>query len=327
MATSQPRAYSKKSWEAVSKTLSTQKRSEHPVLATLHAEHRYMATLLKLADEQLQSLLDGDESIDSRVLYESLHYMTHYPDAFHHPREDMVYQRAGELDQKLADDVDTLQREHDFIAGLGAKTLQKIVKWQNGEISLEEAVAPAREYIDALYGHMNAEEKLVFPQIEKLLTDEDWRSLEQEDLINPVADPVFGPKVGREYRNIARKARRALRRGVEDVALVEWVGLEAVLEGVEVLSMALDSSRGAAREHFEAALEETGDLIDSRSDNGGLLLLPWHCAKNNGGRYVSFLKDIRDISKDTFSDLSELGKGTRERLQLIREPAPSDSRH
>ena len=49
MATSQPRAYSKKSWQAVSKSLSAQKRSKHPVLATLHAEHLYMATLLKLA--------------------------------------------------------------------------------------------------------------------------------------------------------------------------------------------------------------------------------------------------------------------------------------
>ncbi len=326
MATSQPRAYSKKSWQAVSRSLPAQKRSEHPVLATLHAEHRYMATLLKLADEQLQSLLDGDDGIDSRVLYESLHYMTQYPDAFHHPREDMVYQRAGELDEKIADDVDTLQREHDFLADLGAKTLQKVMDWQNGEIPLQEAVVSAREYIDVLFGHMNAEEKLVFPQIEKLLSEEDWRDLEQEDLITPVADPVFGPKVSREYRNIARKARRALRRGVEDAALVEWVGLEAVLEGLEVLSMAVDNSRGVAREHIEAALEETGDLIDSRAGIGGLLLLPWHCARNNGKRYVNFLRDIGDISRDTFSDLNELGKGTRERLQLIREPASSDSR-
>jgi hemerythrin-like domain-containing protein len=324
MAAPQPRAYSKKSWEAVSQSLADQTSSKHPVLATLHAEHLYMATLLKLADGQLESLLAGEDSVDSRVLYESLHYMTHYPDAFHHPREDMVYQRAGELDQSIADDVDTLQREHDYLAEMGAKALQKVASWQAGELAFKDAATPAREYIDAVYRHMNAEEKLIFPQIEKLLSDEDWRQLEQEDLLTPVADPVFGPKIGREYRNIARKARRALRRGVEDVALVEWVGLEAVLEGLEVLSMALDSSRDAAREQLEAVLQETGELVDGRADNGGLLLLPWHCAKTGGKRYVSFLREIGGISKDTFSDLGELGRGTRDRIKLIREPAPSN---
>jgi hemerythrin-like domain-containing protein len=257
MATSQPRAYSKKSWEAVSKSLANQKSSKHPVLATLHAEHRYMATLLKLADDQLEALSAGDTKVDSRVLYESLHYMTHYPDAFHHPREDMVYQRAGELDKSIADDVDTLQREHDYLAELGAKTLQKVVSWQSGETGLEETVELAREYIDTVYRHMNAEEKLVFPQIEKLLSEKDWSELEQEDLLTPLADPVFGPKVGRQYRNIARKGRRALRRGVEDVALVEWVGLEAVLEGLELLSMAVDSGRDTARDHQESVIKDT----------------------------------------------------------------------
>lgn len=327
MATSQPRAYSKKSWEAVSKSLADQKSSKHPVLATLHAEHRYMATLLKLADDQLESLSAGETRVDSRVLYESLHYMTHYPDAFHHPREDLVYQRAGELDKSIADDVDTLQREHDYLAEQGAKSLQKVVSWQEGELALAEAVESAREYIDAVYRHMNAEEKLVFPQIEKLLSEEDWHELEQEDLLTPVADPVFGPKIGRQYRNIARKGRRALRRGVEDVALVEWVGLEALLEGVELLSMAVDSGRDAAREHLETALKDTGELVDSRSGNGDLLLLPWRCVRSGGKSYVNFLREVGGISRDTFSDLSELGRGTRDRIKLIREPAPSNSKH
>ena len=76
-----------------------------------------MATLMKLLAGQLELLEQGDE-VDARVLYETLHYMIHYPDAFHHPREDLVYQRAGELDSKLADSVDTLQREHDYLAEL-----------------------------------------------------------------------------------------------------------------------------------------------------------------------------------------------------------------
>ncbi len=326
MARSKPAAYSQKSWQAANPKSRAKQSSTHPVLATLYAEHRYMATLMKLVDDQLDALVAG-ESVDSRVLYESLHYMTHYPDAFHHPREDMVYQRAGELDPGLADSVDTLQREHDFLAGLGEKVLAGVLQWQDGEIGAEKAIQPAREYVDALYKHMNVEEQLVFPQIEGLLTEDDWHELEQEDLITPVADPVFGPKVGREYRNIARKARRVLRRGVEDAALVEWVGVEALLEGVELISIALDNSRQTAREHVQAALEETGEIVDTRADNGGLLLLPLRCAANNTRRYIDFLRDLGGISKETFDDLADLGKGTRERMKLIRQEPASKSRH
>jgi hemerythrin-like domain-containing protein len=326
MASPQPEAYSRSSWEAVVRSMEDRKISKNPVLTTLYAEHRYMATLMKLLADQLDAVEQGEE-VESHVLYESLHYMTHFPDAFHHPREDMVYQRAGELNADLADSVDTLQREHDYIAELGSRTLREVERWQAGEIKSSKAIKLSREYIDAIYRHMNVEEKLIFPQIEELLTPEDWRALEQEDLINPVADPVFGPKVSREYRNLARKARRSLRRGVEDATMVEWVGLEALLESYEVIAMALESSRSVAREHFKEAIKETGEILEERDENGGLLMLPFRCAANNTQHTVKFLRDIRGISKDTFTDLSELGRGTRDRIRLVRSDPPSSSRH
>jgi hemerythrin-like domain-containing protein len=326
MASPQPEAYSRESWAAVMRSMEGRKISKNPVLATLYAEHRYMSTLMKLLTDQLDAVEQGEE-VEAHVLYESLHYMTHYPDAFHHPREDLVYQRAGELDSKIADSVDTLQREHDHIAKLGARTLREVERWQAGEIRASEALKLPREYIEAIYQHMNVEEKLVFPQIEKLLTPEDWRSLEQEELINPVADPVFGPQVAREYRNLARKARRALRRGVEDATLVEWVGLEALLEGYEVLAMAMENGRESAQRHFKEVIRETGELVENRAEHGGVLMLPLRCTVNNAERAMKFLRDVRGLSKDTFSDLSELGRGARDRIRLVTSEPESSTRH
>lgn len=326
MSQQQPQAYSRKSWDAVVKSMGSRTLSKNPVLATLYAEHRYMATLMQLLSTQLDELEQG-EAVESHVLYESLHYMTHFPDAFHHPREDMVYQRAAERDPTLADSVDTLQREHDFIAELGGKTLRTLERWQAGELAAAKVIKPAREYIDAIYQHMNVEEQLVFPQLEKVLDPQDWRELEQEDLINPVADPVFGPRVEREYRNLARKARRALRRGVEDAALVEWIGLEALLEGYELLDMALDGGRDAARAHFKAALREAGELLEERKGNGGLLLVPWRFALNNAQHYLGFLRDVGGISKETIDDLAKLTRSARDRVKLVRSESPSATRH
>lgn len=326
MQQARPDAYSRGTWEAVRKSMDGSEAGTHPVMATLYAEHRYMATLMKLLADQLDALERG-EKVDSHVLYESLHYMTHFPDAFHHPREDLVYQRAGELDRGLADSVDTLQRDHDHVAKMGAETLRAVERWQAGELEAAEAIKPARDYIDTVYRHMSVEEQAVFPKIEEILTEEDWRELEREDLIDPVADPIFGPRVGREYRNIARKARRALRRGVEDATLVEWIGLEAVLEGLELASMAFDNGREAAREHFDAAVAEAGELFESRSGSGGPWLLPWRFAAGNARHYVGFLRDLGDISRDTLEDLSQLGRDTRERIGLIRSEPPSRAKH
>ena len=325
-AKQQSQAYSRRNWNVVARNMRGDQLSGHPILATLYAEHRYMGTLLKLLETQLD-LLEMGEPVDGQVLYESLHYMTHYPDAFHHPREDLVYQRASEVDPKLADSVDTLQREHDYLAEVGAKALVAVTDWQEtGEDAgkLEKAV---RAYIDTMYRHMSAEESLVFPEIDRVLSREDWAMLEQEDLLAPAPDPIFGPKVDREYRNIARKARRLLRRGAEDAALVEWIGLEALLEGLEVVSIAGESARNSASEHYSAATAETLDLLRNALRGRGLLTLPFRCTVVGGGHYLAFLRDLGGIARDTSTDLAELRQGARDRLGMVFDQATSSSRN
>jgi len=321
-ATEPQSGYSKKNWQAVASRLQGRQLSGHPILATLYAEHRYMGTLLKLLETQVDSL-EQDDEVDPQVLYESLHYMTHFPDAFHHPREDLVYARAGELDYALADNVDTLQRDHDHLSRLGPKALKAVAHWEETGEGVDRLRVVVRDYIDTMYKHMEIEEALVFPEIERVLKPADWAELERDDLMTPVPDPVFGPVVEREYRNLARKARRALRRGAEDAALVEWIGLEAMLEGLEVLAIAGESSRAAAAQHFNAAGGEAMDLVREALGGRGLLTLGLRCTLVGGSHYIGFLKDLGGIARDTSEDLGELRRGVRQRLGLVFDP-PAD---
>ena len=325
-STQQDSGYSRRNWDAVVRNLRGDQLSGHPILATLYAEHRYMGTLLKLVETQLE-LLEQGEPVEPQVLYESLHYMTEFPDAFHHPREDLLYQRASELDAKLADNVDTLQREHDYLTELGATALAAVTTWDSSGGKKGDPAKSVRAYIDTMYRHMSAEESLVFPDIERVLSPEDWAMLEQEDLLAPAPDPVFGPKVEREYRNIARKARRLLRRGAEDAALVEWIGLEAVLEGIEVVSIAGENARNSASEHYNAAQAETLDLLRGALRGEGLLALPLRCTAVTGGHYIGFLRDLGDIARDTATDFAELRRGARDRIGLVFDQATSSSRN
>ncbi len=286
-------------------------QTRHPLMKTLYAEHRHIASVMQLLAEQMAAIEAG-EPVDSHVIYETMDYMVTWPDRYHHPREDLIYSRAAELDAGLADSVDTLQRDHDNTAAAGREVLEAIEGWRDGDVSAARLVKTGRAYIDHLYSHMNSEEKLVFPQIESTLGAQDWRELAQDDHLHPVSDPVFGYRVQREYRNLARKLRRNIRRGVEQGTLVEWLSVEALMESLDVLAMARESIRDSASDHLRAAWEDGVAMFRESA-----LAAPWRCAGNNIRLGRRLLQEVAGISRDAFDDLSRVNRERKARIDLM----------
>ena len=90
-------------------------KSEQPMMKALRAEHRHIASVMQLFADQLKSI-EGGQVVDTHVVYEIMDYMASWPDRFHHPREDLIYGRVAEIDEKTSDIVDSLQRDHDQMA-------------------------------------------------------------------------------------------------------------------------------------------------------------------------------------------------------------------
>lgn len=281
-------------------------------MKTLRAEHRHIASVMQLLDEQLQSI-EAEKQVDPHVVFETMEYITTWPDRFHHPREDLIYSRVAELDAKAADDVDTLQRDHDHSARSGQKLLKDIASWQKGETSASAIVKAGREYISHTYEHMNVEEKVVFPHIEATLTLEDWRELAEDDALEAVSMPIFGPRVQREFRGLARRLRRGVRRQVERGAMAEWVGIEAVVESLEVLSLAYDSARDSATSHWQAAVDDSKSLIRESPVSAPLRL-----SLNNLKLGYRLLGEVVEISRETLSDLEQVNEERKQRLGLFK---------
>ncbi|MEH6518236.1 MAG: hemerythrin domain-containing protein [Halioglobus sp.] len=291
------------------------KPPEHTaMMTTLLAEHRHMATMLKVLEKQLD-LIEADGNINTNVVYETLYYMTEYPDRFHHPREDAMFQRAAQLSESLADAVDTLQRDHDKMADSGKKALQAVVEWRRGKHDANKLVKTGRTYIADLFRHMEVEEKVVFPKIEATLSQWDWRELAADDTLLPAADPVFGPRVGREFRNVARSARRSLRRGVENAVILEWLGLETVLESIEVLSIARENSLFSTRKHARTTFEECREIVAQNP-----LLSPFQCTACSLRLYGSWVREQIEISQDTVKEMGTIRSEVRGQLRTLRNP-------
>lgn len=304
--------YDKSAWKK-NKTTANRVASEQPLMKTLRAEHRHIASVMQLFTEQLQSIENG-ELVDTHIVYEIMDYMVGWPDRYHHPREDMIYCRVAELDPKAADEVDTLQRDHDQTATKGRKILRDIERWRSGEVGGLAVVKSGRDYVDHMYEHMTVEEKIVFPHIESVLGSEDWRELAEDDQLRAVADPVFGHRVQREFRNLGRNLKRNVRQGVERGTIMEWVGIEALMESLDVLSMAYDSARSSTGDHVRAAVEDSKDYFRESP-----LKSPVRCAANNLKLSLKLLEEVAGISKETFDDLSRVNQARRDRMRLLNK--------
>lgn len=295
------------------------------VLETLFQEHRYMASLLRVVEGQLDQIEAG-ETLDCHVVYEAVHYLTQYPDRFHHPREDLVYAKAAEVSSVLQDDVDTLQHEHDALGLAGKHLLTTLSEAQRGAKSIAALVSPAREYIQTLYRHMEVEEALVFPKIEQALSAYDWELLAREELLEPVPDPLFGPVIAREYQKVARSMRRSLREGAENLLFEEWLGVGGVLEAIDVVMLGWDNTRGLVKDHLARANEENGAILrDSSADVTGLILAPARCAFANTRNYLGFLGNLVTLSKDVVSDIGEVRRDFKDRRRLLKEAKKTGS--
>ncbi len=287
------------------------KAPEQPVMKGLRAEHRHMATVMSLFIDQLKALEDGQD-VDSHVVYEIMDYMVTWPDRYHHPREDLIYCRVAELDPKAADEVDSLQRDHDHTSSRGRELLKHIEDWRDGAVGPDTIVKEGRAYIDHIHEHMNIEEKVVFPHIESVLTAEDWRELAEDDQLRAVADPIFGPRVQREFRNLARKMRRQVRGTVERGVMLEWVGVEALMESLEVLSMAYDSVKASAGDHLQAAIDDSRDIVKESP-----LKAPVRCTVNNTKHGLRFAEELVGISRDALRDISRINRFLRQRARSL----------
>jgi hemerythrin-like domain-containing protein len=289
---------------------------EQPLMHALRAEHRHMATVMQLFADQLKAIEVG-ELVDTHVVYEIMHYMVTWPDRFHHPREDLIYARVAEITPSMADDVDTLQRDHDNTAKSGRGLLRDIERWRIGEITGLVVVNNGRAYIDHIHEHMNVEEKLVFPRIEQMLTLQDWRELAEDDQLQAVSRPVFGSLVQREFRNMTRKLRRGVRRAVERGTLLEWLGIESFMESVDVVSIAVESARDTTGDSLRGAWRDSLQYFREAP-----LSAPMRCVANNTRITFRLLGEVAEISRETLDDLSRVNRERKDRVRWLSRNTP-----
>ena len=155
----------------------------------LQREHASMRALMDLMEEQVAE----ETTPDYGLLGEILLYCESYPDAYHHPKEDLIYAALRKHAPDAADAVEDLEAEHVIMASATREILGLVSRAVAGDISAEENL-PQKigAYVRFYRAHIRREESDFFPKALEALAPEHWLELETH-VTNPT-DPLFSAK-------------------------------------------------------------------------------------------------------------------------------------
>jgi hemerythrin-like domain-containing protein len=179
------------------------------VLTELRQDHQNMALMLNLLELESNRLFDGDDT-DFVLLHDIMHYMTVYPDAVHHPKEDRIYAEVKAVRPDLSVGFDRITADHRYIATLGIDLALDVSTVNSGGIIRKNAVvADALRYVNTLRGHMQWEELDLFRRVEEMVSE--GHELIEAATFLQTPDPVFGAAIESNFARLFDSVQERVR--------------------------------------------------------------------------------------------------------------------
>ena len=272
-------------------------------IVTLRHEHRYFESILKVLDQQAENAATGE--CDFALLQDIVQYLISYPDAYHHPREDRVFERLLEIDPKSQNAVQSLIDGHKAMYRETKRLSAAVERALNGQaVDVDRLQTLITRYTEAYRAHMKTENKIVFPLAIAKVSPEDWDEVgkaARQDL-----DPLFGPIVNQKYQRLAEdlygRAELVRRR----FAVAEIVGIESTIEGVATLSAAAWDVGRVVSERTRNSFRDNLVSVKERVTSGNptdLVKLPVDIFRNNWAQLDSGLREIGEILGQAGEDI------------------------
>lgn len=177
------------------------------LMKELREDHRNMSIVLDLLDDVVREASAGQDP-DFELVDEIMRYMTVYPDAVHHPKEDIVYEQLREKRPDLAQDLDDVPADHRDIAALGSALRDDVEAINAGAaVRREKFIRDTSGYVNRLREHMGWEERDLFRRIDKMLDAEPHEFDVTE--FEHIKDPVFELEIEAGFRRLLASLKPA----------------------------------------------------------------------------------------------------------------------
>ena len=174
------------------------------IIDFLRQEHRNIEKLLLVLEKEL-NVLDRGERPDYEVIRAIIAYFGVYPEVYHHPQEDVVFNKLKARDPAAAAIIGDLAAEHQH----GASRLRKVS--HAIEAVLADRVVPRqavdniiRDFIVHQRQHIVMEERDFFPAAVNALHAEDWAEIASTLAEPKREDPLFSEAVEQRFDVVRR---------------------------------------------------------------------------------------------------------------------------
>jgi hemerythrin-like domain-containing protein len=172
-------------------------------VAVWREEHEYFARLLGLLQKQVDVFHSGSKP-NYTLMQDIVSYLREYADQFHHPREDVAFERLASYCPEFELVVARLRQEHRVIAHAGATLLAHIEAVLDGSIlPREQLEAAAATYLIYYQNHIRTEETTILTRAARHLTADDWEATRAA--VPGAPDPLLGPNPQTRFRELRRQ--------------------------------------------------------------------------------------------------------------------------
>jgi hemerythrin-like domain-containing protein len=159
------------------------------IIDSLRREHRNIEKLLLILEREL-SVFDRGERPDYQVILAVISYFEVYPDAYHHPQEEIVFKKLKARDPAAAANIGDLSAEHRSAAERLRRVAQAVESVLTEREVLRHAVDDIiRDFIEQEWRHITMAEREFFPAAEKALQPQDWAEI--SSALTDQKDPLF----------------------------------------------------------------------------------------------------------------------------------------
>ncbi len=170
------------------------------ILTSIHEDHSHYFSLLTIIRIEIEKLENAQDP-DFICLYDIMNYLTNYPDVYHHPLEEVIFSCLVKKQPDIAEKMDRLTNEHSDLARLGLTLKENLSHINSGSIVSKNAIVDsANDYSLLLSSHINTEESLVLPLVQKTFGDSDWSWVEKQ--LKDIEDPLFGEAVQEQFTDL-----------------------------------------------------------------------------------------------------------------------------
>jgi len=167
------------------------------IIDSLRQEHRNIEKLLQVLERELKVFARGERP-DYEVIQAVIAYFQVYPDVYHHPPENLVFQKLKARDSTAAANIGDLEAAHRS----GSDRLRQVAQAVDSVLADRELLRQAvedviRDFIEQERRHIAMEERDFFPAAVKALEPQDW--IEITSRLTDQPDPLFSEVVEERF--------------------------------------------------------------------------------------------------------------------------------